>query len=307
MRAITARRVLRADELHGIGNDAAERAVRTGRWQRPAYGVYLTSSDPPSDRDLTAIARAYVREPFVITGLLALRAFELRWLPDLRGIDVLVPPDNRQRSSGLVRVSRAGRFDELDSWVQAGVRLAMPDRAVIDAARSLHSLRDVRGVVLGAVADRKVSIADLSAALATGRRNNSRHARRAIRDAARGCASPPEAELVDQLVGRGTPFYVNPQLWLDDVVLGSPDVWVVGTGTGGEVDSQERHGDDEGVENTYDRHERFSAPGLQLVHLSVGRIRRDAGEAAEHLLARARVGPPPPVGLRVVPAGPLLR
>jgi hypothetical protein len=112
---------------------------------------------------------------------------------------------------------------------------------------------------------------------------------------------------VDALVGCGQPFYVNPELWLDGVLLGCPDVWLVGTGTGGEVDSQERHGDDDQVENTYDRHERITAPGLQLVHLSVARIRRDVGEAAGHLLARARSGPAAPPGLVIVPQGPLLR
>jgi hypothetical protein len=61
------------------------------------------------------------------------------------------------------------------------------------------------------------------------------------------------------------------------------------------------------VENTYDRHDRITAPGLQLVHLSVGRIRRDAPAAARDLLARVRTGPPPPPGLVVVPRGPLLR
>lgn len=263
---MTTRRVLPAYQLVDISQDAAERAVRSGRWQRPAYGVYLTSAQPPTDHDLLAIAAAYVRGPFIVTGLLALRAFEVRWLPTSHGIHVLVPPANRQRSSGLVRVVPTSCFDRLASWVQHGLRVALPDRAVVDAARALPTLRDVRGVVLGAVADGKVTPDDLTAALESGRRNGSGLTRRAIGDAARGCASPPEAELVDELVGRGVPFYVNPQLWLGAELLGSPDVWLAGTGTGGEVDSQERHGDDHTIENTYDRHERFAEPGLQLVH-----------------------------------------
>lgn len=304
---MTITRVLRADQLVDVSQDAAERAVKAGRWQRPAYGIYLTSREAPTDRDLMAIAAAYVRGPFIVTGLLALRACELRWLPLSAGIHVLVPPENRQRSSGLIRITRTSYFERLSSWVQGGGRMAMPDRAVIDATRSLPSLRAVRGVVLGAVADGKATTDDLTAALDAGRRNGSGPTRRAIGDAVRGCASPPEAELVDQLVGRGVPFYVNPQLWLGAELLGSPDVWLVGTGTGGEVDSQERHGDDDTIENTYDRHERFAASGLQLVHLSVRRIRRDVVAAADHLLARARAGPPSPPGLVIVPRGPLLR
>jgi hypothetical protein len=183
----------------------------------------------------------------------------------------------------------------------------MPDRAVVDATRALRSLRDIRGIVLGAVADGTVTAHDLAEPLAAGRRDGSALTRRAIRDAVRGCVSPPEAELVDELVGRRVPFYANPQVLLDGVLLGTPDVWLVGTGTGGEVDSQERHGDDRAVENTYDRHERFALAGLQLVHVSVRRIRSNVTEAADHLLTRARAGPPPPRGLAVVPRGPLLR
>lgn len=299
-------RVLRAADLGAISHDAAERAVRAGRWQRPAYGIYLLSSQPPTDADLLGIAAAYVRGPFLVTGLLVLRAFELRWLPASSGVHVLVPRANRQRSSGAVHVTPTTCFAELGSWVKSGVRMTLPDRAVVDAARSLSSLRDVRGVVLGAVADGKTHPADLITALGAGRRNGSAVVRRAICDAQRGCASPPEAELVDGLVGRGTPFYVNPELWLRGVVLGSPDVWICDTGTGGEVDSHERHGDNVGVDNTYDRHERYAGAGVQLVHLSVGRIRRDVGGSVDHLLARARAGPPAPAGLVVVPRAPLL-
>jgi hypothetical protein len=113
---------------------------------------------------------------------------------------------------------------------------------------------------------------------------------------------------VDTLVGCGRPFYVNPQLLLHGRALGSPDVWFLGTGVGGEVESVERHGSDDDTETTYDRHERMTAPGLELVHLSVRRIRRDVDEAARHLLDRvaARDEPEPP-GLVVVPRGPLLR
>ena len=72
----------------------------------------------------------------------------------------------------------------------------------------------------------------------------------------------------------------------------------VAAGLGGEVESEERH-------------ERISAGGIELVHLSVGRIRRSVAEAAGHLLHRAQARAPvaraEPPGLVVVPRGPLLR
>jgi hypothetical protein len=291
----------------GYAPDFAERACAAADWQRLASGIYLSGKQPATAAQLVAAARAHIDGDFIVTGLLTLRALQLRWLPSDEDISVLVPPSCYRTSSHRVRVARCESLASIETWNRYGERFADPARAVIDAARSTEKLRDVRGIVLGAVSDRWADPTELTATLSNCRRNGSALTRRAIRDAERGCASPPEAELVDELVGRRQPFYVNPQLWLDGVLLGCPDVWLVGTGTGGEVDSQERHGDDDQVENTYDRHERITTPGLQLVHLSVARIRRDVREAAGHLLMRARTGPPAPPGLVVVPQGPLLR
>ena len=293
---------LRALRVH---NGVAERQVRTGDWHRGARGVYVADKGLPLlPRDLVEVARAHVGPEFVVTGLLVLAEFDLPWLPALEAVHVLVPPERRRRGGELVRVTRTSGYDDLLTWSRYDARMADPARAVVDASRALQSLREVRGVVLGAVAARASTPRELSCLLAGGQRNGSALTRRAICDARRGCASPPEAELVDELVGRGIPFYVNPELWLGEVFLGSPDIWLVGRGVGGEVDSQERHGTVDQTENTYDRHERITAPGLELVHLSVRRIRASAAEAASHLLARTAVPEPP--SLRVVPRGPLL-
>jgi hypothetical protein len=290
----------------GVPNDFAERKVREEQWQRGARGVYLTHADVPTDAELCEVARAHVGDELIVTGSVVLRAMRLPWLPADPQIHVLVPAEMRRTSSSLVRVTRMTAYDELATW-GGDPRFADPARAIVDAARAAKSIREVRGIVLGAVGLKRCTVPDLSRQLEAGQRNGSALVRRGVMDATRGCASPPEAELVDALVGRGQPFYVNPQLWLDGAFLGSPDVWLVGTGTGGEVESQERHGDAAGVENTYDRHERITTPGLQLVHLSVGRIRRNVSEAATHLLTRAAAGPAAPAGLEIRPVGPLLR
>jgi hypothetical protein len=301
--------VHRASDLRaaGFSNDHAEREVRAGRWQRPLRGVYLPHNRPATDQELVAIAEAHAGRDFVVSGLVVLRELGLRWLPGDRGIHVLVPKELDRRSSRPVRVTRTTAYPDLDTWSRHGARYADVARAVVDAGRGIPRLQDVRGVVLGAVADGFTSPEELRRLVDSGRRNGSAMVRRAVEDARRGCASPPEAEVVDALIGRGVPFYVNPQLWLDGVLVGSPDVWLVGTGTGGEVDSRERHGNEVDTENTYDRHERFGGHGLQLVHLSVRRIRADADEAAGHLLSRRHACPVAPDGLVVVPRGPLLR
>lgn len=305
--------VITTAELVAAGLDpaVAERQVRTGRWQRPSRGVYVTHDRALSGLDLGRIARQVAGQRVIVSGLVALRELELRWLPDSDDVLGLVAADLHTPSNGRVVLRRTKGLEALQTWHRAGVELAPVDRAVVDAAWQTASLRDVRGIVLGAVADRWASADDLERVLATTQRNGSGLTRRAIRDAQRGAASPPEAELVDELIGYGVPSYVNPDLLLDGRFLGSPDVYLPGLGLGGEVESQERHGSDDDVEATYDRHERITSSGIGLVHLSVRRIRRSVREAAGHLLseaaARTLLPHPEPPGLSVVPRGPLLR
>jgi hypothetical protein len=290
----------------GISASAAERAVRAGEWQRLVPGLYLPHARPLTPVELAREGTAYVGSPCVVTGLVACHRYRLRWLPPADEVHLLVADEVRRSSAGPFVVQRTPQWDAAPVSTLVGLRWAAPDRAVVDACRRAGSLREARGLVLGAVADRLVTPEHLAAALATCRRNGSAYARRAIVDATRGCASPPEAELVDALLLLGRPFLVNPEVWVSGILIGCPDTWVLGTGVGGEVESRERHAGDDLVESTYDRHERFAAVGLDLVHLSVARIRRDPHEAARHLLQRAgaRAGTPP--GLVVVARGPVL-
>lgn len=296
----------------GLDPAVAERQVRARNWQRPARGVYVTSDRQLTGLDLGRVAGRLAGRRLVVSGLVVLREVGLRWLPESEQVVGLVDPQVRTPSSGRVVLRRTKKLAALETWHRGGLDLAPVDRAVVDAAWEISSLRDVRGIVLGAVADNWVGADDLDRVLAMTQRNGSGFTRRAIRDARRGAASPPEAELVDELIGCGMSFYVNPDLFLDGRFLGSPDVYLPGLGLGGEVDSRERHESDDGdVESTYDRHERItSGTGIELVHLSVRRIRRDVTEAAAHLLSRVperrRMARPQPPGLVVVPRGPLL-
>lgn len=291
----------------GISPRLAEREAAAGRWMRGATGIYVPHPPPALRADLVQVARAHVGGRFLVSGLLPLAELRLRWLPPVAGIHVLVPDDVRETSGGLVRVSRTGCIGELETWTRLGAHMVDPERAVVDAARYAGSLREARGIVLGAVADRWASVDGLREQLSRCRRNGSGYARRAVLDAERGCASPPEAELVDALLGRGVPFLVNPEVRVDGVLVGFPDVWIVGTAVTGEVESVERHGELDDRTATYDRHETFTAVGLEPVHLSVRRIRRPGSDAAAYLLARAAgCAKPVPAGLTVTPRGPLL-
>jgi hypothetical protein len=290
----------------GISRDAAERAVKAGLWSRPVRGHYVPHARSLTPLELARGAAAYVGSPCVVTGLLALSRHRVPWLPEIAGAHVLVADSVRTVSAGPYHVQRTPQWNALPTESAGGLQWAPPERAVIDAARTARSLREARGLVLGVVGAGLATPADLSAVLATTRRNGSGFARRAVRDAERGCASPPEAELVDALLPLRVPFLVNPEIWVDGVHLGNSDVWILGTAVGGEVESRQWHEGAEAEESTYDRHERFVAAGLDLVHLGVRRMRSDLPAAARYLVQRAQAGPPLPPGLVVVPRGPLL-
>ena len=116
---------------------------------------------------------------------------------------------------------------------------------------------------------------------------------------------------MDELLRRRVAIWVNPELHVDGVVVGSPDVYVRGAGVGGELDSDERHGPRELLDMTLRRDRRFTRAGLLLEHVIPRRFRSDPAGYVYLLLAtapdrRAGPGPAEPSGLPVVPRGPLL-
>lgn len=292
---------------------AAGRRARSGSWQRIACGIYLPHNDAPTDRELAAAALEYAGPRALLTGFIAARAMQLRWVPPTGGAQVLVPADVRRRPQPLVTVRRTAQFDRLRPWAWCGLPTAPPARVVLDAALAASSLRDTRGIVLGAVADRRVTTSELRELLAQEPRNGTAAVRRSLRDAEVGAASPPEAECVDALHGCGVPFLVNPEVWVGERLVGVPDGWFVGLGAGWEMDSRERHAAEDTFDATLARHDAFGGYGLALAHLTPTRLRRDPPAAADAVLsvARARLLLPPdfrePPGLRVVPRGPLQR
>jgi hypothetical protein len=291
--------------------DAAGRRARSGDWQRVGPGRYLPHRDELDDEALARVALDYAGPRALLTGRIAARALGLRWVPQVPGAQVLVPAGTRRRSTGLVSVRRTAKFCALEPWTWRGLPMAPPTRIVLDAALAATSLRDARGVVLGAVADRVTTPERLRAMLAHEPRNGTAAVRRAIHDAEVGAASPPEAECVDALRGCRLPFLVNPEVWVGQQLVGVADGYFVGLGAGWEMDSRERHDQQDTFDTTLARHDVFGGHGLVLSHLTPARLRRDPALAAGSVLAvaRSRLLLPAhlrePKGLRLVPRGPL--
>jgi hypothetical protein len=307
--------VLTASELAtlGMSRSTADRLVAGEQWRRLASGIYVVGAGTPDPTGLARGAQAYGGPSGLVSGLVAAHAARMRWIPPATAAVLLVEGRRRLRSTDFVTVRRSSALATVARWRCDGIDYAAPPRAVFDAALQLPDLRSVRGVVLGGIADRRTSADEQHRLLLSEPRNGTGLLRRAVRDAERGCASPPEAELVDALIGCLLPFLVNAGVYVDDVLVGIADVWFVGLGCGTEMDSRERHEGDADFDDTLSRHDRFGAHGLVLSHLTPRRFRRDPAAAVSAVLAvaRARLALPAqlrePRGLHVVPRGPLLR
>lgn len=214
-------------------------------------------------------------------------------------------------------------MEVIDSVEHEGLRIAKAPQAVVDAARQIQvdpalrhwlpsrQLQDVRGIVLGSLAQKRCTADELAIVLGQGSARWTAHIRTALTDAARGAASPPEAEVVDGLLPYGIPFYCNVEVYIDGVLLGVADVYLVGTGVGGEVDSAQEHAEDDRLDGTLVRDDRFRDHGIDLRHVMPRRYRADP-EAFHQTLIRAALrrleqglGDPP--GLVLRPRGPLLQ
>jgi hypothetical protein len=163
---------------------------------------------------------------------------------------------------------------------------------------------------MSALNGKHVTAAALRQELDAGPRRGSGLCRHALDDWDDGARSAPEAEAADALraevrAGRCPRFLLNPVLMVDGVEVGSPDVYVPGTGVGNEMDSRRHHGSIDDLDATLLRHRGFAAAGVRLEHVTPSRFRRAPGLwAAEFAaLATSYLGQEP-AGLAVVPVGP---
>ena len=320
--------------LAGAQPDTVARALQS-HWQAPVRGVYVPHRRPLSDAELAHVAIAHAGPDAVVSGALVARAYKLRWLPeDVVGVVALVPAQTRRVSSeGVVLVRRCSGLATMATRSWEGVPVATPAQVVVDTCRQLlitrrarghrrgpqqpgtsfeaWCLRDIRGIVLGAVADGHCTAIELRELVDAGAMRDSALIRRACVDASRGAASPPEAELVDGLLTCGVTFVCNVELWDGDVLVAVLDAYLLGTGVGAELDSKEAHEREDLLDATLQRDRRVSSYGVDLLHVTPARYRADPATFHEDLFAaardRLRKGLGDPRGLRLVPRGPVMR
>lgn len=281
----------------GVSPWLGDRQVQAGRWTRLAPSVSLAGDGPPTDGQLVVAARAHAGDDVVVTGGVVCRELGLRDVPEERVVQVLVPNGRRVVSSRYVVVAQSCELPE--TWVRGAARYADPARAVVDAARRAGHLRAVRALVLAAVRDGHVGVDCLAEVVAQGGSRGSAVLRRALRDAALGAWSAPEAEAGDLVsaavrAGRLPAVRLHPRLAVGGRVVGRPDGYVLGTGVGWQVDSRRHHEGERDLDATLAVHDAFAAAGITLLHVTPRRLRADGPAWVDALVSAARASREPP-------------
>ncbi len=272
-----------------------------GQWKAVLPGIYLahTGSLTAGQREIAAVL--YAGHKCVITGAAALRRCGVR-APVDDFVDVLIPSAVARQSLSFVRVHRTARMPERP-WLTDGLRWAPPGRAVADAARSETDLRLVRALVADAVQRGKCTVEQLVTELQAGPKQGSAPLRAALDEAIAGVASVIEGDARALIKNSDLPEPLyNPKLYVGQEFLAQPDLWWPDAGVAGEMDSREWHLSPAGWEKTLARHDRMSAYGIIVLHLTPRLIRSQPSEVIAQLRSALEIGRQrPPLAIRTIP------
>jgi hypothetical protein len=156
----------------------AHRIRPDGPWQRLLAGVYLAQAGAPNVVQKEMAALLHAGSDSVLTGPAALRGLGITDAEPAR-FDVLVPNSRRPKSMAFVTIHRTTRMpDRVVS--EGGRRYALPARAIVDAARGMTSLGEVRALIAGAVQRGNCPLPTLVREMPGGRVRNSALLRKAL-------------------------------------------------------------------------------------------------------------------------------
>ena len=248
-----------------------------GPWRFLLPGVYLTLPGAPTQPQRETGALLHAGPQALITGAAALRFYEFRQVSrlDHEVVDVLVPSRCQCASTGCARVHRTAHMPHMWANGPAARRYVYPARAVVDTARWLTDLREVRSLVGDAVQNRHCAVAQLSDELRTGGTPNGALLRKVIAEVTGGVRSAPEAELRDLIIRGRLPMPLfNPRLYLSNgTFIASPDAWWPDAGVAIEVDSRQWHLAPDDWERTMIRHSDLGQYGIVTLHVTPHQLR----------------------------------
>lgn len=287
-------------ERAGATSAQARWAISRGWWRPLLPGVLQLDRDPSSRRQQLIAAQIFGGDTAVISGAAAARFHGVRGVAPSGVVDLLTTRTRARRDVRWARV-RPTRIPEDQVCRGAVLRVASPERAVLDAARWAATQDEATSIVIEAVQRRLVCVDDLANTLELLAQRDTRRARRALDEAATGVWSLPEAELL-HLVSSSRSL---PEVWANPALeapegpsLISPYGWFDDVGLALMVHSRAHHEGSAAWDVTVTRDGELTAYGIIVVGVTPTGIRERPQETLkriERTYAAARSRPRPPI------------
>jgi hypothetical protein len=294
--------LIRVRDLLALGVPSSTIAYRCrpsgGSWWHPLIGLVALARGTLTEYQRLVATLLYAGPDAVITGVAACRLYGMRRLPDVGDtVHVLVPHETRRRSQAFVLVERTTRMPTARERQE--VPCAPVHRAVIDAARLLRRLDEVRAMLAEAVQQRLTTVIALRTEIEECSSRGAARVRSVIRELEAGVRSAAEAwcrELVARITGF-PPVRWNVNVYLPDgTFVACADGFVEECALVIEVHSFEFHADPDAFDETMRRHAAMTAAGLVVVPVTPRQLRDRRAQvemALRSALTQARARPCP--------------
>lgn len=280
----------------------SSRCAPGGVWVRVLSGVIALTRGVLTRRQRLAAALLYAGVDAMVTGVAACRLYGLRRLPDDDTVHTLVPHATRRRSQRFVITERTLRLPR--PHLRDDVPVAPIHRAVLDAARRMRRLDDVRALLAEAVQRRLTTVVALRRELEEGSGRGTALVRRVLVEIEDGVRSVAESWC--RMIVADMPGF-PPVIWnanlehSDGTFLACVDGFVGGVALAIEIQSFEHHADPEAFDETMRRQARLITAGVLLVPVTPRQLRDEPGTVTRLLraaLEQARARPCPAIRRR---------
>lgn len=271
----------------------------TRHWRAILPGVLLLNTGQPTHEQRLVGAQLYAGPRAWLRGDSALGAHGAP-MPLRLPISLYVP--HPQRSRRVMWVSIAATRLTNERVIERGpLRVSCRARAVVDAAAEASDDRAARALIVGAVQEGFVRLADVQHWIGVRRRNGTVRLKAALMEAAAGSWSVPEADLARILSGspRLPDIWSNPMLrGGDGLPLITPDLWIDGVALAVMVHSRRFHSKVLSWDATVMADQELRDAGIEVVPVTPHLIATSPDAALAAVLAglqRASARPRPPV------------
>jgi hypothetical protein len=158
-------------------------------------------------------------------------------------------------------------------------------RCLIDAARDLRSLDEIRALLMEGVQGRRVTLAQLQTELELGAIAWSARPRIVIDELIAGARSVPEAAFIKLMASSDVlpPMHHNCTIRTPaGEFLAVPDGYIKSVGLAGEIQSVEHHSDTDAQDADMDRRALTGRYGVHIVEARPARITKNPARLLEH-------------------------